>query len=174
MARYVAVVALAAAWLPAAASTQAQEEQVKCYHIVNINSGKVLDVEDASLLDHAHIVIATKTKSESQQWKMVKVGDHVKFFNRNSGKVLDVPKKSEVAGTEIIQYKSNSGDNQLWTLEEPQDAAKTGICIKSVCSGLVLDVADGSTEEEAHVIQGSDYGEKSQRWKLVEVEEGGR
>jgi dolichyl-phosphate-mannose--protein O-mannosyl transferase len=169
MSRFSGLVLLAAGMLTAG-FTQAQDEKPKYYHIVSLDTGKVVDVVDGSADNGAKIVVNAKGKSESQQWKMVKVGDHVKFVNRKSGRVLDVPELSKDEGVEIIQWDDNGGENQQWTVEKaPKDKADKGNVIKSRCSGLVLDVAGESQEDGASVIQWGLHGKKNQLWELVEV-----
>jgi hypothetical protein len=169
MARYLSMAAVVLSGI-FAQLTLAQQEKVKYYHIVTLNSDHVLDVKDASLENDAKIIISAKGKSESQQWKMVKVGDFVKFVNRKSGKLLDVPGFSTDEGTDLIQWEDNGGTNQQWTVEAPaKDKSDKGVFIKSRSSGLVVDVAEASREDGARVIQWSYHGEKNQLWELIEV-----
>ena len=149
---------------------QAQDEDAKYYHIVSLDSGKVLEVADSSKDNDAKIVIKTKGDGESQQWKMVKVGDYVKFVNRNSGRVLDVPNLSKEEGLQIIQWDDNGGENQQWKVEKPdKEKSDKGVFIKSRCSDLVLDVAEAAMEDGSRVIQWGYHGGKNQLWELVEV-----
>src|SRR5262245_42109155 len=105
MSRWFGLLALAASVLLAASAAPAQDKQVKYYHIVSVDTGKVIDVTDSSADDGAKIIVNAKGKGESQQWQMVKVGDYVKFVNRKSGKVLDVPNLSKEEGVDIIQWE---------------------------------------------------------------------
>ena len=101
---------------------------------------------------------------------MVKAGDYVKFVNRKSGKVLDVPNLSKEEGVDMIQWEDNGGENQQWKLEKAEKADSDKIkCIKSRCSGLVLDIFEASREDGARVIQWGLHGDKNQQWELVEV-----
>ena len=170
MSRWFGFLALAAGGLLAVSAARAQEQPVKYYHIVCVDTGRVLDVTNASAENGAKIIVKDKGKSESQQWQMVKAGDYVKFVNRKSGKVLDVPELSKDEGVDMIQWEDNGGENQQWKLEKAEKANSDKVkCIKSRCSGLVLDVLEASREDGARVVQWGLYGEKNQQWELVEV-----
>jgi hypothetical protein len=150
--------------------TPAQDEKPKYYRIVSLDTGRVLDVADGSVENEAKIVLNNKSDAESQQWKMVKSGDYVKFVNKKSGKLLDVPGLSKEEGVDIIQWEENGGENQDWKVEKPaKEKSDKGVFIKSRCSDLVLDVAEGSQENGARIIQWGYHGEKNQLWELVEV-----
>jgi glucosylceramidase len=169
MGRFSALLALVALMM-AAGFTPAQDETPKYYRIVSLDSGKVLDVTDASAEDGAKIIIKAKSDAESQQWKMVKAGDYVKFINRKSGKALDVPASTKDEGADIIQWDPHDDDNQQWKVDKPaKDKSDKGVFIKSRCSDLVLDVAEASQEDGARVIQWGSHGGKNQLWELVEV-----
>ena len=61
-------------------------------------------------------------------------------------------------------------DSKPDRLEKAEKANSDKIkCIKSRCSGLVLDVLEASREDGARVVQWGLYGEKNQQWELVEV-----
>ena len=169
MTRFAGLLALAAA-LVTARFTPAQDDKPKYYRIVSLDTGKALDVTDGSNEDGAKIVVNAKSDADSQQWKMVKTGDYVKFINKKSGKLLDVPGFTKDEGAEIIQWVDNGGENQQWTVDKPaKDKSDKGVFIKSRSSELVLDVAGESKEDGASVIQWGYHGGKNQLWELVEV-----
>jgi hypothetical protein len=171
MSRWFGLVALVGCGLLAAqASAQGEKEKAKYYHIVCLDTGKVLDVADGSGDNGAKIVVNKKGDSKSQHWEVVKAGDYVKFVNRKSGKVLDVPELSKEEGVDLIQWEDNGGENQQWKVEKlPKEKGDKGNTIKSRCSGLVLDVAGASKDDGAGVIQWGLHGDKNQQWELVEV-----
>jgi uncharacterized membrane protein len=169
MIRIAGLLALVTAFL-AAGFTAAQDEKPKYYRIVCLDTGKALDVTDASTEDGAKIVVKAKSDAESQQWKMVKTGDFVKFINRKSGKLLDVPNLTKDEGAEIIQWEDNGGENQQWKVDKPaKEKSDKGVFIKSRCSDLVLDVSGASKEDGASVIQWGYHGDNNQLWEIVEV-----
>lgn len=140
----------------------------ECYKVVNENSGKVLDVQDASLNDAAKIIQQTDNGGPSQKWYFVDIGSGYKrIVNVKSGKTLDVSGESKDDGGSVIQWVNTGGNNQQWSL--------TGIGngyykIINRNSGKLLDVTKQSTEDGALIQQWSDAGGKNQHWKLVPVD----
>ena len=143
-----------------AASAAADAKYVK---LVNGESGKVLAIKDNSEEPGAKVVLAKDDGSESQQWKIVKDGDHYKIVHRKSGKVLDVERESTEEGGAIIIWedKAENNDNQRWQWEGEGKKRR----LKSKSSGLVLDVG----EEGAIVQRKVADNAKDQLWEVVEV-----
>jgi hypothetical protein len=134
----------------------------KYVKLVNADSGKVLSVEDDSNEAEARAVLAKDGDSESQQWQLVKDGDHYKLVNRKSNKVLDVAGESIEEEGGIIQWhdKDEGTDNQRWSWVGEGKERR----LKSKSSGLVLDV-----DKEGKIVQRkADDKAKSQLWQVVE------
>jgi hypothetical protein len=141
---------------------------VECYKVVNENSGKVLDVQGASLNDAAKIIQQTDNGGPSQKWYFIDIGSGYKrIVNVNSGKTLDVSGESKDNGGSVIQWFSTGGSNQQWSLTSIGNGYYK---IINRNSGKLLDVTKQSTEDGALVQQWSDAGGKNQHWKLVPVE----
>ncbi|MGI9022562.1 MAG: RICIN domain-containing protein [Acidimicrobiales bacterium] len=89
----------------------------------------------------------------------------VMHLSVNSSKVMDIPGGTHAAGTPLIQWEWHGTDNQLW---KHLPFATIGdvdlVVIQSLESGLVLDVAGGSTAEGAAVVQNTWSGALSQIW----------
>ena len=145
-------------------------------YFVNVNSGQVLDVQDASKAADASVVQNPKEGSTSpdvpnQVWEVVSIDDYhgplpvqslmgpVLIYNKNSGLVLDVETASKAAGTRVIQYPKhdyNSPElpNQLWIIQAVKATEpNTHSYIINVNSGLLLDVDNASKAPGAIVIQ---------------------
>ena len=83
----------------------------------------------------------------------------------NSSKVMDIPGESHVPGTALIQWEWHGGQNQLWNhLSFATIGDVELVVIQSMETGLVLDVAGGSTAEGAAVVQNPWSGAASQVW----------
>lgn len=158
MTRFVAVVLVATSCLFADRFASAQPEAGVYYRIRNVNSQKMLALDDKGA-DGAQIVQRSPGQNERQQWSFVKVGGHYKIVNRKSGQSLNV--ESTEAETPIIA--SDNGKNLQWSLEKKGEA----YVIKSRHSGLVIDVANESAERKSPVIQ---YGYHEGRNQLFELE----
>ena len=97
----------------------------------------------------------------------------VMHLSLNSSKVMDIPGESHEAGTALIQWEWHGGDNQLWNhLPFATVGDVELVVIQSLESGLVLDVAGGSTAEGAAVVQNTWSGALSQIWWTPEFGDG--
>ncbi len=139
------------------------------YEIVNHNSGKVLDVTNASTSNGAMIQQWDYVGGANQQWQVVDVGGgYDEIVNRNSGLVLDVTNASTSNGAVIQQwaFTGGGGANQKWQVVGVGGGYDE---IVNQNSGKVLDVTNVSTSNGA-VIQQWDYvGGGNQQWQLVPV-----
>ncbi len=135
------------------------------YKIVNENSGKLLDIKDASLSDGAEVIQWSDNGGRSQQWYLVDAdGGYKKIVNSNSGRVLDVKGMSVEDGGAVAQWISNGGTNQQWKFV---DIGNGYYKIVNRNSGKLLDVKKWSTDDGGAVQQWSDAGRTNQHWKLV-------
>jgi len=86
------------------------------YKLVNVNSGKNLDVTGASTADSAQVIQWHDTGGTNQQWNIVAVGSAYKLVNVNSGKNLDVTGASTADSAQVIQWHDTGGTNQQWNI----------------------------------------------------------
>jgi hypothetical protein len=143
----------------------AAAEDAKYVKIVNVDTGKVLAVNDDTQDAGARAVLAKDEADKARQWQLVKDGEHLKIMNRKTGKVLDVNENSKDEGAEIIQWdeKTQDNDNQRWSWDGKGDDRR----LKSKNSGMVLDVnSDGKVIQKK-----ADEKAKGQLWKVVDVKE---
>jgi hypothetical protein len=136
----------------------------KFVRLVNVDTGKVLSVEDNSEEAGARTALAKLDENnKAQQWKLEKDGSYYKLVNRKSSRVLDVFEESKDEGTQIIIWdsKDEGFDNQRWAWVGDGKERK----LKSKSSELVLDVDD-----EGRIIQKkADEKAKKQLWRVEEV-----
>lgn len=139
------------------------------FKIVNVNSGKLLDVSGGSTENGATVLQWQDTGAANQHWKFVKLSDgSYKIENVNSGKALDVERASLEDGASVHQwdFTGDGGSNQKWRLI---DRGENAYELESVNSGKALDVSDGSTADGARTLQWPWWGGNNQKWKLVAV-----
>jgi hypothetical protein len=141
------------------------------YKLVCANSGKVLDVDGASVQDGATVQQWTDHGGANQQWSFEAVGTIAgqmayKLVCANSGKVLDVDGALLQNGARVQQWTDHGGANQHWYV---LDAGNSTCKIESVGSGKVLDVEGASVQDGAKVLQWDDYNGANQYWSLVPV-----
>lgn len=137
------------------------------YHLVNRNSGMVMDVTGASTTQGADLIQWPDNGGANQEWSLQSTGDGYSYLvNRNSGMVMDVNGASTSAGANIIQWPNHGGTNQEWSLQSTGDGY---YYLVNRNSGLVADVTGASTSEGAQVIQWSNHSGVNQEWSLVQV-----
>jgi hypothetical protein len=91
------------------------------YNIVNVNSGKYLEVYNQSTADGGIIDQYTGNGGTNQKWKLQDAGmGYYYIVNVNSGKVFDVTGYSKSNGAAIDQWTNNGGANQKWRLEKSE------------------------------------------------------
>jgi len=109
--------------------------------IVNVNSGKAIDVYGASSLDSADIFEWDINGKNNQQWSISDASDgYFTIVNRSSQKALT--SLSDSTGEAIRQRALTKADNQLWKLN---DAGSGNTQIISKSSGLLLKVKHNPT-----------------------------
>lgn len=136
------------------------------YRIINRNSEKLVDVNQASKANGANIVQWPGNGGNNQQWQILDIGGgFYKFINRNSGLAMDVNQASTVNGAQIIQWPFNGGANQQW-----QTTSLTGGFTKIINknSGEVLDVNGGVITNGASIIQWPWNGGNNQQWLVIQ------
>jgi hypothetical protein len=162
MSRCVAMLVVAVSFLCAERFAAAEPEAGKFYRIRNVNSKKMLALDDKGA-DGAQIVQRAPGKNERQHWSFEAVGKHYRIINRKSGQRLNV--KSTDEGSPIIA--SDDGKNAQWSLEAKGDK----YVIRSRHSGMVVDVAEESKERKAPVIQFPFHEGRNQIFELEAVTE---
>lgn len=135
--------------------------------IINRNSGKVLDVDNASLSDGANVQQWGDWGGDNQLWWIEDRGSDKKSIRGvKSGKALDVTAGSKDNFANIQQWGYWGGDNQLWKIEQVEEGWFT---IKSCSSGKVLDVSGHSMDDGGNVQQYT-YGDgTNQQWRFEQV-----
>jgi beta-glucanase (GH16 family) len=88
------------------------------YKIVNVNSGKALEVFNQYFwLNGTKIQQWDKYTGDNQLWSLEAIaGDYYKITNKASGKVLDVAGISQEVGAQIQQWNNLNQNNQKWKL----------------------------------------------------------
>jgi hypothetical protein len=137
------------------------------YRIMNVNSGKCLDVRRVSEENGATLHQWGYGGGANQHWEVDHLGDgRYRLVATHSGKVADVAGYSEDNGGDIHQWDWHGGANQQWRIE---DLGGGEYRIRSVHSGKVLDVEQFSKDNGANVHQWDWHGGDNQRWRFEQV-----
>ena len=135
--------------------------------IINVNSGKYLDVYQDSQANNAGIVQFTSNSQADQEWSLQNAsGGYVKIINRNSGKLLNIPGSTTTQGTQLIQYQDDNNSNSQWEIGSLTNDAFT---ITSRYDSQVVDVYSLSKADNAQVIQWPSNGGANQQWTFAAV-----
>ncbi|MCM1504428.1 MAG: RICIN domain-containing protein [Muribaculum sp.] len=144
------------------------------YAIMNQATLKVIGIKGGSAALATDIVQQTHMSTLAWQKWVVEpvpnniVGDFSYYFitSARDGLSMDVLDWS-LDPTRIITYTHNKGSNQQWYLEYDGDGY---FHIRSRHSTLCLEVADGSTSENAQIRQAEYANEPRQKWRLIPVD----
>lgn len=140
------------------------------YKIINRNSGKLLDVENAAIIDGSNVLQNALTTNANQQWRFVNTGDgYYRIINRNSNKALDIVDSSTANGGNVIQLTDKNSMSQQWKLV---DIGGGYYKIINRNSDKLLDVSSASVANGGNVIQYDDNDGKNQQWYIVGLRTG--
>jgi hypothetical protein len=135
--------------------------------IVNKHSGKVLDVVDWIMDNHASIQQYKFHGGDNQCWAMMPDGEgYYQLVAMHSGKCLDVAGVSQENGAKVQLYDCHGGNNQKWKLIPDGDGYFE---IVAKHSGKCLDVTAWSTNDRADIQQYARHGGANQKWKFEYV-----
>ncbi|MBX0293827.1 glycoside hydrolase family 97 catalytic domain-containing protein [Haloarcula nitratireducens] len=149
---------------PAVSSDSNDVVSGETYVLRNVNSGKALDVENASTSDGANVHQYSYASGDNQKWVVTDLGNsYYKLEAVHSGKALDVENASTSDGANVHQYEYVGGENQQWDVIKNADGSYRLIARHS---GKALNVQGGSTSDGGNVEQYTYDGYGSQKWTL--------
>lgn len=136
------------------------------YKIVNMNSGKVLDVTGGSTASGRLIQQWAYLGGSSQKWRIIATEDgYFKVINVHSGLALSSPYPRTQAGIQLEQYPYNGWANQKWSFDEvnPLVSGRT-YQVTARHSFKVLEVPGINAPNGTLARQWSWFGSMNQRW----------
>ncbi|TYQ12775.1 UNVERIFIED_CONTAM: Beta-xylosidase [Acetivibrio alkalicellulosi] len=90
--------------------------------IVNVESGRALDVKDGATTDGGVLIQYTSNGGHNQQWRFREIENgYNKIISRSSNKLIDVHRWSTDDGATIQQWSDANGTNQHWQLVIVED-----------------------------------------------------
>lgn len=135
------------------------------YTLISSQSGKLLEVADASNADGANVVQWADLGGANQRWIIREVVDnYYSIINVQSGKALEVYDLSTANGANVVQYDYWQGDSQLWRI---LDLGNGSVQLLNRLSNKALTVASGSNNDGANIEQGTPVNGANQSWRLV-------
>ena len=116
------------------------------YSINNVNSGKVMDVQQPNTSAGAKVGQYAWNGNFWQEWQFVDAGSgYYNIISRNSGLCLDVNGASTADGTNIIQWTCNGQTNQQFQWK----TSGSSFQVVAHHSGKCIDVVGSSTADGA-------------------------
>lgn len=135
------------------------------YRIVNLHSGKCVDVEGAYQHDGANIHQWNYVGGANQKWWISDVGDGYQGLTAiHSGKVADVTGSSGDDGANIQQWTWNGTNAQRWKIRNIGNGVYR---IEARNSGKVMEVAGGATHNGANIQQKTWSDQNWQKWLIL-------
>jgi len=136
------------------------------YKLVNRNSGKLLNVNGASLNEGASAIQYPDGPGRNAHWAAVPVGDgYVKLVVRHSLGVLDVPGASTATGVQLHQWSYLGQTNQQWSI----GSSGGYLTLTARSNHLLAEVNGSSTADLAAVVQRTSSGGTNQQWTATPV-----
>ncbi len=137
------------------------------YVLVNKNSGKYLDIPQASTTAGTAANQWRNSACRCQLFTFQSAGNGAwNIRNVNSNLNLDIRASAGTAGAAVVQHTASGADSQKWTLV---DAGEGYYRLRNVNSTLVAGVAQSSTADGAAVVQWNSVDVDDQLWKIVRI-----
>ncbi len=148
-----------------AANCTASPVSGQVYSIINLTSGKGLDIPGASTTAGTQIQQWGYTGGSHQQFLLTDLGNgYWSITARNSNLLLDVSGASKNDGASVVQWSTTGGTNQQWQLKQSTTGAFNIVSRNSAKSLTVADSNSGSK-----LYQQTDTASGFQRWYLNPV-----
>ena len=92
--------------------------QTGYYKIVNVNSGKSLEVKYGSSSDYTNIVQGSYSDQSYEKWSLTATGAYFVVKAKHSGKAMSVKSASISNGADVVQKGTGSYSNEQWSIVE--------------------------------------------------------
>lgn len=145
------------------------------YEIVNVNSGKALDVRNGVAENNAIVQQYSRNNSQAQRWFIRDSGAGYYLQSALGNWVLDLSGGNTADGAAIRLYTPNGTASQLFVVSSSDVNIATGVSmiITSVANKkLVTDVTSASTANEARVQLYSSNNTNAQKYRFESIGNG--
>jgi thermitase len=140
--------------------------QAGVYQVTNVNSGKCLDVKDASTANLAAVQQSGCSNGDNQKWRIESLGSGLyKLKAMHSGRLLSVSggvPANQADGAKTIQWDDGTYNDQKWAIQP----SGSGYQLKVLHTGKCLDVYNWSTADGQQLQQWPCNGATAQQFKL--------
>jgi thermitase len=137
--------------------------QAGIYQVANVNSGKCLDVKDASTANLAAVQQWGCSNADNQKWRIESLGGGLyKLKAMHSGRLMSIGAGNLADGAKVIQWDDGTYNDQKWYIQ----ASGSGYRLVAYHSGKCLDVWNWSTADGQQLQQWPCSGATAQQFKL--------
>jgi hypothetical protein len=135
------------------------------FRLINVKSGKALDVKDGSTRAGAALVQSRVSDRPSQLWTARSVRGMRLIVNTHSGQAIVIPRKSSLNREPLIQWTVVEGEpNQSWVFHKEGQAFR----IASVRDGLII-AAPTNPDADGPIVQLFRRGDDEELWQVALV-----
>jgi hypothetical protein len=132
------------------------------FRLVNVKSGKALDVKDGSMRAGAALVQSDVSNGPSQLWTLRSAHGSLLIVNAHSGLSINIPRKSNANREPLIQWTVAEGEpNQSWVFHNHGPAFR----IASRRNDLLIAAPDA----DGPIVQLFPRGGDEELWQVVSV-----
>jgi hypothetical protein len=147
------------------------------YKIVNVKSGKVLDVSNANRASGANVWQYEWNGSNAQLWKILDAGDGTYYLQSKFGTVLSLASDTVSNGTNVQTGTLNYGAAQRWTLvSAPLNTVTITDGVYEICSGVnsgfAVDISGGGTADKTNAQAYKRNHTEAQQFEITSVGDG--
>jgi hypothetical protein len=126
------------------------------YKIVNVKSGKVLDVYDGRAASGTNVWQFTWNGTDAQLWRFLDAGDGTYYLQSKLGTVLSLASATVGNGTNVQTGTLSYSTAQRWSLVSTSlNAVTITDGVYEICSGVnssyAVDISNASTANQANV-----------------------
>lgn len=130
------------------------------YALVNVLSGKALDVAGVSSNDGGNVHQWENFGNTNQIWQVNHIDDNIyQLISANSGKCLD----ADNSGNNVHQWSCSGNENQQWLVEA---LSQGGYVIRTFVGNEVLTVDGASSDNGSNIITTAGSNESHQQWRF--------
>ncbi len=135
------------------------------FRLVNVKTGKALDVTDGSTTAGAALVQSPVSNRPSQLWTVRSAQGSLLIVNAHSGHSINIPRKSSLNRLPLIQWTVADGaPNQSWIFHRDGQAFR----IASRWNNLLIAASD-KPDANGPVVQLFPRGGDEELWQVVSV-----
>ncbi|WTZ69160.1 RICIN domain-containing protein [Streptomyces sp. NBC_01383] len=141
--------------------------QYTVFQLVNRQSGRAMDIANASTAAGTGAVQYTPSSAANQQFRFTPVGGGVYEIyttHATTPLALGISGGGSADGAKLIQWQSLHDTNMQWKITDTGDGHVVLTCLRS---GKVLGVTGGSASNGATIEQQTANGGTGQQWRRV-------